>query len=198
MSQTARLAQQVTVRAERLTDSQLIDRAVELADGDAFAELYRRYVDVVLAYLRRRVPTPEVALDLTAETFATAVASAHRFRGEGEVGGWLLGIARNKLLESLRRGRVEDAARQALSQDPLVVTDADVELVELRAVEGADELHRQLAKLPDDLRKALLARVVDERSYGEIAADLQCSEQLVRQRVSRGLRRLRAALEATR
>lgn len=186
------------MRVQRLSDAQLIERAVDHADGEAFAELYRRHVDAVLAYLRRRVPTPELALDLTAETFATAIASAHRFRAEGEVGGWLYGIARNKLLESLRRGRVEDQARRALAQDPLVVTDADLDLVELRVVEGAEELERQLAKLPAELREALLARIVEERGYDDIAAELECSEQLVRQRVSRGLKRLRAALEATR
>jgi len=35
---------------------------------------------------------------------------------------------------------------------------------------------------------------VDERDYGGLARDLGCSEELVRQRVSRGLRRLRARL----
>lgn len=186
------------MRVERLTDLQLLQRAVDHADGDAFAELYRRHIDAVLAYLRRRVPTPELALDLAAETFATAIASAHRFREEGEVGGWLYGIARNKLLESLRRGRVEDAGRRALEQDPLIVTQADLDLVELRAIDGAEALELGLSKLPAEMREALLARVVEERDYDEIAASLQCSEQLVRQRVSRGLKRLRAAMEATR
>jgi RNA polymerase sigma-70 factor (ECF subfamily) len=186
------------VRAERLTDQELLRRAVDHADGDAFAELYRRHVDSVLAYLRRRVPTPELALDLTAETFATAIAQAHTFRNDGPVAGWLYGIARNKLLESLRRGRVEDAARRKLEADPLLVTDTDLDDVEQRAVDGAEALDAHLAKLPDDVRAALIARVVDERPYEEIAAQLECSEQLVRQRVSRGLKRLRAAMEGTR
>lgn len=186
------------MRAQRLTDAQLIDRAVKHSDGDAFAELYRRHIDAVLAYLRRRVDTPELALDLAAETFAAAIAGAHRFRADGEVGAWLYGIARNKLLESLRRGRVEDDARRALGHDPLVVTDADLELVEQRVVSGSAELDRHLGALPDEMRSALLARVVDERDYDDIAAELQCSEQLVRQRVSRGLKRLRAALEGSR
>ena len=186
------------MRAQRLTDAQLIRRAVDHADGEAFAELYRRHADPVLAYLRRRVPTPELALDLTAETFAAAIADAHRFRGDGEVAAWLYGIARNKLLESLRRGRVEDAARRKLAQEPLVVSGADLELVETRAVEGAEELERHLSRLPAEMREALLARVVHERDYDDIAAELQCSAQLVCQRVHRGLKRLRAALEATR
>lgn len=199
VSQTTPAEQHPTVRHERLTDHELIRRSVDDADGDAFAELYRRHVDAVLAYLRRRVPTPELALDLTAETFATAITNAHRFRGEGPVAGWLYGIARNKLLESLRRGRVEDAARRKLANDPLAVSDADLADVEHRATgPGTAELARQLGALAPEIREALIARIVDERGYDDIAADLAVSEQLVRQRVSRGLRRLRTALEETR
>ncbi len=186
------------MRAERLTDHELIRRSVDDADGDAFAEVYRRHVDAVLAYLRRRVPTPELALDLTAETFATAIAEAHRFRGEGPVAAWLYGIARNKLLESLRRGRVEDAARRTLQAEPLAVDDVDLAEVEERASQGDADLDRQLAALAPEIREALVARVVDERGYDEIATELAVSEQLVRQRVSRGLKRLRAALGESR
>jgi len=39
---------------------------------------------------------------------------------------------------------------------------------------------------------------VDEREYAQITAELECSEQLVRQRVHRGLARLRAGLEGER
>ncbi|MGN6170835.1 MAG: RNA polymerase sigma factor, partial [Solirubrobacteraceae bacterium] len=49
--------------------------------------------------------------------------------------------------------------------------------------------------LPDGERVAVKARIVDERGYSEIAAELRCSELVVRQRVSRGLGRLRRQLE---
>jgi len=52
-----------------------------------------------------------------------------------------------------------------------------------------------LAGLPADQREALLKRVVQERSYEEIAHELRCSEVVVRQRVSRGLRTLRSEME---
>jgi RNA polymerase sigma-70 factor (ECF subfamily) len=48
--------------------------------------------------------------------------------------------------------------------------------------------------LPEATRSALLERLVEEREYGEIAARLSCSEQVVRQRVHRGLKTLRANL----
>jgi len=46
--------------------------------------------------------------------------------------------------------------------------------------------------LPADQLQALRARVIDEREYDEIARDLDCSEAVVRKRVSRALSTLRA------
>ncbi len=84
-------------------------------DGDAFAAFYRRHADLVLGYLRPRVAEPEQAFDLAAETFAAALVSVRRYRpGRGPAAAWLLGIARHKLLESLRRGRIEAKARRRL------------------------------------------------------------------------------------
>jgi RNA polymerase sigma-70 factor (ECF subfamily) len=49
-------------------------------------------------------------------------------------------------------------------------------------------------QLPDTERAAVRARVLDGRDYDEIAAELRCSESVVRQRVSRGLARVRTRL----
>jgi DNA-directed RNA polymerase specialized sigma24 family protein len=92
------------------SDDELLLR-VAMGDDDAFAHFYRRHLDGVLAFLRRRVAQPELAFDLAAETFAAVILAAPDRRGDGEPAAWLYGIARNKLRESLRRGRVEDAAR---------------------------------------------------------------------------------------
>jgi RNA polymerase sigma-70 factor (ECF subfamily) len=176
-------------------DARLLAR-IARGDQDAFSTLYRRHLDTVLAYLRRRVDDPDLVLDLAAETFAAVVLGARRYRpGPEPAAAWLLGIARNKMLEALRRGRVESAARRRLGLDPLVVDDDDLRRVEERASDGAERLNDLLAELPEPTRRALVARVVDERAYSEIAAELACSEQVIRQRVHRGLSRLRQGLE---
>jgi DNA-directed RNA polymerase specialized sigma24 family protein len=59
---------------------------------------------------------------------------------------------------------------------------------------GDDALAR-IAALPADQREAVVGRVVEERGYDELAARLECSESVVRQRVSRGLRAMRARIE---
>lgn len=51
--------------------------------------------------------------------------------------------------------------------------------------------------LPYDERRAVQARIVHERSYSEIAAELRCSELVVRKRVSRGLAHVREQLKET-
>ena len=178
-------------------DGKLLRR---IADGDdaAFTAFYRAHLDPVVAFFRRRVPDGELAFDLAAETFAAVVTSAGTYDGSGPPAAWLYGIARNKLRESLRRGRVEDEARRALGLEPVRLDDEDLLRVEERAAAGGPVLERALAELPGEIRVALMARVVDERDYDEIAAELSCSEQLVRQRVHRGLTRLRVSIEEER
>jgi RNA polymerase sigma factor (sigma-70 family) len=178
-----------------LSDDDLL-AATAAGDADAYAIFYRRHCDLVLAFLRARVGQPEVAFDLAAETFASAAASAQRYTpGDAPAAAWLLGIARHKWLESRRRGRVEDRVRRELRLAPVRLEDEDLVLVEERASAGAARLGALLERLPADQRAALVARVVDERSYVDIASELGCSEQVVRQRVSRGLRRLRTLME---
>jgi RNA polymerase sigma factor (sigma-70 family) len=169
--------------------------AVAGGDAAAFGVLYRRYLPVVLRWCLRETGNREVAADLSAEVFAAALASAHRYRAaRGSVLAWLLGIARNKLLESLRRSRVADSARRSLRLEPVLLTDADLERVEELA--SLDEtLMARVQGLAPALRDALTGRVIEERSYRQIASELRCSESVVRQRVSRALRTLRSQLE---
>jgi len=169
-------------------------RRIAAGDDDAFSLFYREHLDAVVAFFARRVGDRELAFDLTAETFAAVVVSAGTYVGDGPGVAWLFGIARNKLRESLRRDRVADAARRRLGMEPLVLDDDALERVEERADSGEGALARAFAALPEATRSALLARLVEEQDYGEIATRLQCSEQVVRQRVHRGLKTLRANL----
>jgi RNA polymerase sigma factor (sigma-70 family) len=181
------------VPPSRTDDASLLQR-IALGDDEAFAAFYREHLDAVLAFFARRVGERELALDLSAETFAAVVVSAGAYGGDGPPVAWLFGIARNKLRESLRSERVAESARRRLGMEPIALDDASLALVEERAGRGESALTRALQELPEATRAALLARVVEEREYAEIAARLRCSEQVVRQRVHRGLGRLRASL----
>ena len=169
--------------------------AVGRGDDAAFAVLYRRYLPLVVRWCWHETRSRELAADLSAEVFAAALTAARRYRPEkGSVAAWLLGIARNKLRESRRRGRVEDATRRRLGVTPAAITDEDLDRVEELASLDTDLLSR-LDELPAEQRRALMSRIVEERSYEEIASELHCSELAVRQRVSRALRALRSHTE---
>jgi len=188
----ARTSRMARPRPDRRTDQELLALALT-TEPEAFTVFYERHVDVVLTFLRRRTSSPEVAADLMAETFAAALLALHADTEPEQLEvpvAWLLGIARNKLFESYRRGRVEAAAREKLGLEPLVLDDSDLALVDELS---ESDLVSQLADLlPADQLEALRARVIDEREYDEIARDLDCSEAVVRKRVSRALSTLRA------
>jgi RNA polymerase sigma-70 factor (ECF subfamily) len=98
------------------------------------------------------------------------------------------------MLDAFRRKRVEDSARRRLGMAAITIADDDLAELEARLdlAQHEEWLREALASLPADQRAVLLARVVDERDYAEIAAEVSCSQAVVRQRVSRGLASLRA------
>jgi RNA polymerase sigma factor (sigma-70 family) len=166
-------------------------------DAEAFGVFYRRRVDAVLAFFLRRTADREIAADLTAETFAAALAALPRYhpRRDSSALAWLFTIAHRKLVDSIRRGRVEDRARRRLGIEPLELGDEDVERIEQRAAAAAgDSALEALERLSREQRVAVKGRVLDEAQYSELARRLQCSEAVVRKRVSRGLAELRAEL----
>lgn len=119
------------------------------------------------------------------------IAAARYEPTHGSAAGWLLGIARNVLGHSVRRGQVDARARLRLGAAPLAVDDGDL----ARVLELADgPASSVLAGLSREERAAVRARVIEERDYAEIARSLGCSELVVRKRVSRGLARMRARL----
>jgi len=168
-------------------------------DAEEFAALYEREADMVLVFVARRTLDGEVALDLTAETFAQAFRGRRSFRGttDAEQRAWLLTIARRQIGRYFRRGVVERRALQQLGATVPVAHEDDLREIEQAAelAELRDTLSTQLERLSGDQREALRLRVVEERPYPEVAEALGVSEQTARARVSRGLRALSRALE---
>lgn len=177
--------------SDQRTDEALLVAARQ--DPEAFGVFYRRHCEAVLAFLLYRTKDAERALDLTAETFAVALAGRGRYRpAKGPARGWVFGIAKNVLRESARSDASAMRVRQKLGMQRRTFEDTELERVETLIDLSRTEL--PLTQLVGDLvpeqRRAVLARIVDERDYADISAELEVSEHTVRQRVSRGLTRL--------
>jgi RNA polymerase sigma factor (sigma-70 family) len=181
-------------------DAELL--AATRSDPDAFAAFYDRYETAVVGYLVRRTGNPELAVDLAGEAFATALASARRYRPAGNAhtdtaAPWLFTIAQNKLTDARRRGQVEARARLRLGIREAIQYD-DEALDRIETIASQDGWVVQLLdRLPAEQRDAVRARIVDERAYDEIAGELRTSPLVVRKRVSRGLAALRKTMEST-
>jgi len=162
------------------------------SDENAFAVFYRRYERMVAGWLIRRTGRPELAADLTAEVFAAAYLAAPRFRaGPEPAAAWLLGIARNKLLHSLRRERAETSARERLAIGQ--ITYSDQSLAALQELQEGEAMEL-LRDLPEDQRAAVEGYVIDELGYAQLAAGANVSPAAMRKRVSRGFVTLRQRL----
>jgi RNA polymerase sigma factor (sigma-70 family) len=166
-------------------------------DADAYGEFFARHAEMVRAYLRKRVGSAELAADLVAETFAAALLAVHRGHAEHVPNGaaWLLGIARNKLIDSYRAARVQDAARTELGLPRVAVDDEELERID--HIAGIEQpVGAALEQLSPQEREAIIERIVRERDYSEIASGLGQAETTIRKRVSRGLMRLRQEMGA--
>lgn len=169
--------------------------------ADGFAELFDAHAAAVLRYFQLRTASGEVAADLCAETFATALESVQGFDpSRGSPSQWLWGIARHQWARWVRTERIERTARQRLGVVAPNGTVDDVDLVELRVdlADLAGPLRTAVAALSPALRDAVMLRVLDELPYDEVAGRLGCSAAAARVRVSRGLAALLDGLEARR
>jgi RNA polymerase sigma-70 factor (ECF subfamily) len=138
---------------EQYSDTELLLAA--RTSSEPFGVFYERHFASVLAFFRRRVHRPEEAFDLTAETFAAALASVPRFQpGPEPPQAWLFAIARHKLSEALRRSRIQDEARRALAMQPIRLDDEAIEILETTARAPALEL---LEALTVEQREAIEA-----------------------------------------
>ena len=185
-------------RGSRSDDEPLLCRSVD--DPAAFGDFYRAYVDRVVVYFARRTFDAETALDLTGETFAIALECREQFRGSDARRRSRAGCSRSRAASSAASstaGRSSARALVRLGCDPPGASTADLEWVErladlpsLRAT-----VRTALEDLPSDQAYAVTARVVNARDYAELAGELNVTEQVVRARVSRGLRAMAETLD---
>jgi RNA polymerase sigma-70 factor (ECF subfamily) len=157
---------------------------MDRADWTTAAVLHERYLDELFRYVLRRVSRVQEAEDITAEVFAAAAAGLPRFRGQVSPYLWLLGIARRKIADALRRRerRREELASEldegSPEGDPLWETLVAVEGPEAALVraEARGEVRALIAHLNGDQREAVLLRYMEQLSIAEIAVVMGRSE----------------------
>lgn len=168
----------------------LVDQARR--DPSKFGELYEMYFELVYAYIVRRVRHRDTAEDLTSEVFHKALANLENFEWRGApFGAWLIRIAANAVADHLKREARDHApSSRTGSSATETSTEPDMQAIEHRA-----QLFRLVNDLPDDQRRVIYGRFVDERSIRDMALELGRSEGAIKQLQFRAVENLRARME---
>jgi RNA polymerase sigma-70 factor (ECF subfamily) len=171
--------------------TRLVDDACG-GNREALETLYSRHAGRLVAFIRSRM-SDQLAQRISAEDILqeTLLESSRKIDAFVSQGGasfyrWLVGIARNKVLEA-NRARL---ARKRSIEGPLEIDLAQSQTSPSgRAIriESAVHLHHALAALPDRQAEAVRCRYLEGLSLAETAERLQCSEPAVKALVSRGL-----------
>jgi RNA polymerase sigma-70 factor (ECF subfamily) len=174
------------------SDASLVVSAQE-GDSEAFAELFRRHYEPVRRSCVRRLSNFREADEVAQAAFVRAWERIGLCGGERRFGAWVRVIAHNLCIDTIReRTRTTptdsptNGVDEAMSEPP---EDA------LLRSEAADLVQLALADLPPRQRQVVVARHLEDRRPGEIAAALGLSVGAVDSLLLRGRRRLAAAVE---
>ena len=167
--------------------------ALSAASEALCREWYQAYGTAVYNYFRFHVPLPDVAEDLTAETYLKVIRAAHRFDpARGTAKAWILTVARNVLGDWRRRARLRQYVALGTMHD--LVHDAPSPEERLLREEEVGRLLDAVAGLGEADRELIGLRYGSGLDTAEVAQLLGITEGSVRTRVWRVLGRLRGAL----
>ncbi len=163
-------------------------------DEPALRELFDRHGAWLRLRLLRRTSDSDLVADVVQDTFVAAWRSASRYRGDGDVGAWLWGIAIRRLISRLRGHREPaPASAQVISAATPLVQSAEDEL--LVAVEHG-HVGSALRQLPPELHAVVQATVLDGLTTREAARLLDLPQGTVKSRMRAAKAQLRGGLIA--
>ncbi|CAL9586750.1 RNA polymerase sigma factor [Streptomyces sp. enrichment culture] len=180
------------VTREGLSEDE-IARGLLAADEDAFAAVYQRWAALVHTMAARSLGDRHEAEDVTQQVFLGAWRGRDGYRPEkGPLGGWLVGIARRKIIDALaartRRLTLIDTVTHGVEGRRYDEGTADEVLDRVLVVDG-------LSRLPHRQREVLCLAFYEDLTHSQIAARTGMPLGTVKSHIRRGLHRLRDGVE---
>lgn len=178
---------------ESVADAALLRRSMA-GDALAFEALIERWGDRVHGFVLQLLRDRSAADDATQETFVRVFERGASFDERQSFAVWLLRIARNLVIDRLRRGALEReaAADAALRASPFAPEREPSELV--AQSEFGDRFRAALAELAEPFRTVFVLREFEGLSYEEIGAVTDVPAKTVSTRLHRARQQLRDAL----
>ena len=167
--------------------------ALAAGDREAAERLVESTYRTVFGLLRRLCGDPDLAADLTQESYRKAWDALSGFDGRSQFSTWVCRIAYNTFLNHLRRPRrlvSMDEGFEATVPDPAPSADEIVG----QAAEG-DRLRRAVLALPEDLRYTVTALFWGDLPVKEVARQEGITTVAIRKRLKKALQILARTLE---
>lgn len=180
-----------TAMTQPVDDLDLI-RRMQAGDDDAVRDLYARYGQRLYAYALRLTNDPATAEDVVQTTLVTAWQTVRKFRGEGRLIAWLLGIVHHTAMKSLRHiHQPLDAMEDTVSgNQPTPEDQAEVDETKRWVRQGLNSLSVE--------HRAVLELVFYQGlSLDEVAKVCNCPLGTVKSRLSYARQHLRGILSRT-
>jgi len=184
---------------KRLSTAQLADADLVLAslggDRTAFCEIVTRHQSLLCAIAYSAVGDIKHSEDIAQETFVEAWKKLDTLSDPNKLKAWLCGIVRYKVSRFFRKETVQ-ATYKATDIDDVAANLAEQAKLEDKAIDEQQQqmMWAALAKMPDNYREPLILFYREQKSVETVAAELMLSEDVVKQRLSRGRKQLRAAM----
>ena len=161
--------------------------AFQKGDGAAFDALFARWAGPLLRYLERIVRDVATAEELVQDAFLRVHSARDRYVAEAKFSTWLYRIASNLAFNELRRPRrrhIHSSVDDAEAASHLPSQEAGPEALASAHFLG-EELERELQRLPERQRMALLLCAVEGLAYADAAIALETTEKSVKALVHR-------------
>jgi RNA polymerase sigma factor (sigma-70 family) len=172
----------------RESDAQLAQRLLD-RDEKALREAIDRYGRVVYGIARRVLAESSLAEEVAQDTFLALWRRPGAFDpGRGSLQAFLLGVARNKAIDLVRREESLRRAKDALLSE---AESEDRAVVDETGLEEREEVRAALAQLSPLQREAILLAYFGGRTYREVASELGIPEGTAKTRLRDGLIKLR-------
>ena len=167
-------------------DAHLVELSRD-GDRDAFARIVERYQALICALTYSTCGDLQVSEDLAQVTFITAWCQLANLREPAKLKSWLCRIARNAAVDTFRQQqRTPTANAEPLDAPAAIPSDATTPRDHAISKEEEAILWRSLGELPPTYREPLVLFYRQHQSVAEVADALEVTEDVARQRLSRG------------
>lgn len=177
-------------QARQRTDAELVKGALDGSE-DAFAELVRRYQDLLYRHAERMSGSPDEAEDIVQLAFIKSYRNLATCQNPDHVSAWMFRIAANACKDHLKSRRGDGIA---IDEVPGLAGDAGDPDLELERMNLRSRIGSALRRLPVDQREAFVMKHVEGLSYQEMEELLGVSIPALKMRVHRAREELQELL----